>query len=75
MWKVNSLGLKFVREEYLRDRYKIVLNSDSKLFDGHERINDQQEYFTENITWDEREYSIRVTIFLLSISSFSLLFF
>lgn len=75
MWKVNSLGLKFVREEYLRDRYKIVLNSDSKSFDGHERINDQQEYFTENITWDEREYSIRVTIFLLSISSFSLLFF
>ena len=57
----KSTCLEFFRKENLLDRYKIVLNSDSKPFDGHGRINDQQEFFTENIIWDEREYSIRVT--------------
>jgi 1,4-alpha-glucan branching enzyme len=41
-------------------RYKIVLNSDAKVFDGHGRINDQQEFFTENIMWDDRQFSFKV---------------
>ncbi len=43
-------------------RYKIVLNSDAKSFDGHERLNDKQEFFTENIMWDERQFSFKVYI-------------
>ena len=54
-------------------RYRIVLNSDHKSFDGHGRINDQQEFFTENIVWDERDFSIRVnSIFVHSSHRFSL---
>ncbi len=41
-------------------RYKVVLNSDQKTFDGHGRINDEQMFFTDNIMWDDRQFSFRV---------------
>jgi hypothetical protein len=42
-------------------RYKIVLNSDSKAFDGLERINNEQEFVTEDFKWDERPFSFKVS--------------
>jgi hypothetical protein len=30
------------------------------MFDGHGRINDEQEFFTENAMWDERPFSFKV---------------
>jgi len=50
-----------------------VLNSDAKSFDGHGRLNDQQEFFTENIMWDERQFSFKVyiptrTVFVLALA-------
>ncbi|UJR21858.1 hypothetical protein I4U23_024931 [Adineta vaga] len=43
-------------------KYKIVLNSDAKSFDGLDRINDQQIFTPENIMWDERQFSFIITI-------------
>ncbi|CAF5124492.1 unnamed protein product, partial [Rotaria sp. Silwood1] len=53
-------------------KYRIVLNSDAKLFDGHERINNEQIFSTENIKWDDRPFSFRVytpsrTVFVLAL--------
>ncbi|CAF2027266.1 unnamed protein product [Rotaria magnacalcarata] len=41
-------------------KYKIVLNSDAKLFDGHDRINSEQVFCTENVCWDDRPYSFKI---------------
>ena len=42
-------------------RYKIVLNSDSKSFDGLGRVSDNQVFLTEDEKWDERPFSFKVT--------------
>lgn len=49
-------------------RYKIVLDSDAKSFDGHGRVNNQQEFFSENIMWDNRQFSFPVN-FIPKLSS------
>ncbi|CAF3693217.1 unnamed protein product [Rotaria sp. Silwood1] len=41
-------------------KYKIVLDSDAKSFDGHGRINDEQIFVAENIMWDDRPFSFQV---------------
>ncbi|CAF3072876.1 unnamed protein product, partial [Rotaria sp. Silwood2] len=41
-------------------KYKVVLNSDAKSFDGQERISNEQIFCTENVKWDERPFSFRV---------------
>ena len=41
-------------------RYKIVLNSDSKSFDGLSRVQDNQVFLTEDQQWDERPFSFKV---------------
>jgi len=74
-WKVKhfihfAFFFGFVKFSF---RYKIVLNSDAKSFDGHGRLNDQQEFFTENIMWDERQFSFKVyiptrTVFVLALA-------
>jgi hypothetical protein len=50
----------FVHDGKFSFRYKYVLNSDAKSFNGHERINDKQVISTDNITWDERPFSFVV---------------
>lgn len=54
-------------------RYKVVLNSDSKSFDGLGRISDQQVFLTEDVKWDERPFSFKVytpcrTVLVLALS-------
>src|SRR5437764_179268 len=51
-------------------RYKVVLDSDAKFFDGHGRINDKQEFFMANVMWDERQFSFKVNIFIRKKISF-----
>ncbi|CAF4611937.1 unnamed protein product [Rotaria sp. Silwood1] len=41
-------------------KYKVVLDSDAKSFDGHGRINDEQIFVAENIMWDDRPFSFQV---------------
>ena len=41
-------------------RYKVVLNSDSKTFDGLGRISDKQVFLTEDQKWDDRPFSFKV---------------
>ncbi|CAF0754152.1 unnamed protein product [Didymodactylos carnosus] len=43
-------------------KYKIVLNSDSKNFDGLNRVDNNQSYFTQDTKWDGRRYSLQVYI-------------
>ena len=43
-------------------RYKIMLNSDSKSFDGLGRVSDNQAFLTEDEKWDERPFSFRVSL-------------
>jgi len=43
-------------------KYKVVLDSDAKIFDGHGRINDEQKFLAENIMWDDRKFSFKVYI-------------
>lgn len=45
---------------YIIFRYQVVLNSDSKSFDGLGRVDDNQFYFTEDQKWDERPFSLKV---------------
>ncbi|CAF1618239.1 unnamed protein product, partial [Adineta ricciae] len=40
-------------------KYKIVLSSDAKSFDGPDRINEKQIFSAENIMWDERQFSFQ----------------
>jgi len=54
-------------------KYKVVLNSDSKSFDGLGRINDKQVFLTEDHEWDERPFSFKVytpsrTVMVLALS-------
>ncbi|CAF1026570.1 unnamed protein product [Rotaria sordida] len=41
-------------------KYKVVLDSDAKSFDGHGRINDQQIFVADNIMWDDRPFSFQI---------------
>ena len=41
-------------------RYKVVLNSDSKAYDGLGRVSDTQVFLTEDTKWDERPFSFKV---------------
>lgn len=43
-------------------RYKIVLNSDSKSFDGYDRLDMNQTFTTEDYKFDGRPDSFRVYI-------------
>jgi hypothetical protein len=36
------------------------LNSDSKSFDGHGRVSDNQVFLTEDYKWDDRPFSFKV---------------
>lgn len=42
--------------------YRLVLNSDSKQFMGHGRLDEQCSYFTEPLNWDCRMHSLLVYI-------------
>lgn len=41
-------------------RYEVVLNSDSKSFDGLGRVDDKQVFLTEDEKWDDRPFSFKV---------------
>lgn len=41
-------------------KYKVVLNSDSKSFDGLGRVDDNQVFLSEDFKWDERPFSFKV---------------
>ncbi|CAF0824407.1 unnamed protein product [Adineta ricciae] len=41
-------------------KYKVVLNSDSKTYDGLGRVSDTQVFLTEDTKWDERPFSFKV---------------
>jgi 1,4-alpha-glucan branching enzyme len=43
-------------------KYKIVLDSDSKEFGGHDRLDHSVEYLTSNNGWDDRKCSLRLYI-------------
>jgi len=43
-------------------KYKVVLDSDAKIFDGHGRINDEQKFLAEKVMWDYRQFSFKVYI-------------
>ncbi|UJR27881.1 hypothetical protein I4U23_009146 [Adineta vaga] len=54
-------------------KYKVVLNSDSKSFDGLGRISDKQVFLTEDEKWDERPFSFKIytpcrTVLVLALS-------
>ncbi len=36
------------------------MNSDSKSFDGHGRVSDNQVFLTEDYKWDDRPFSFKV---------------
>ena len=68
-----TLILFFVYSFFLHFRYKVVLNSDSKSFDGLGRISDKQVFLTEDHKWDERPFSFKVytpsrTVLVLALS-------
>ena len=55
-------------------RYKIVLDSDSKSFDGLDRIDEDQVFMTEDYKFDERPFSFQVytpcrTVMVLALTS------
>ena len=37
-----------------------MLNSDSKAFDGHDRVDAKQVFLTEDHKWDDRPFSFKV---------------
>ena len=51
---------KIILYNFLFIRYRVVLNSDSKSFDGLGRISDKQDFLTEDFKWDERPFSFKV---------------
>ncbi|CAF0941289.1 unnamed protein product [Rotaria sordida] len=53
-------------------KYKVVLNSDAKSFDGHDRISNEQIFSTENIMWNDKPFSFQIytpsrTVFVLAL--------
>lgn len=46
-------------------KYKIMLDSDSAEFGGHERLNHSTEYLTMNEGFANRRHSLMVSFFLL----------
>ena len=61
MWKVSDVWNENIfKRNLLSFRYKVVLNSDSKAFDGLGRISDKQIYLTEDQKWDDRPFSFKV---------------
>ncbi|KAL1923064.1 uncharacterized protein VTP21DRAFT_9440 [Calcarisporiella thermophila] len=46
----------------LPGEYKIVLNSDSKGFGGHNRLDEAQSYFTSDFGWNGRKHSLQAYI-------------
>ena len=43
-------------------RYRIALDTDAKVFDGHARVDPNSEYLTNKEDWDGRLYSLQVYI-------------
>jgi 1,4-alpha-glucan branching enzyme len=41
--------------------YRVVLNSDSAKFGGHDRIDESVRHFTQPGEWDNRQNSLQVT--------------
>jgi hypothetical protein len=52
--------------------YKVVLNTDSPLFMGHNRIDESGSWFTSPEPWNDRANSIQVRFFIVSTSSLCL---
>ncbi|XP_071994638.1 1,4-alpha-glucan-branching enzyme isoform X1 [Engystomops pustulosus] len=43
-------------------KYMIALDTDCEAYGGHQRINDRTEFFTENLSYNDRQYSLLVYI-------------